>query len=230
MSHAATFPGDQPASRAGVSPLVPALLVVWAGLIFGFGATGAFVVATGTPPLRLFAAVAGPVIAFLIAYRWSAAVREFVLMADLRFITATQAWRFGGFTFLALYTYGVLPGYFAWPAGLGDMAIGAAAPWMLVALAREPEFAASRRFVTWNVLGILDLVVAVTVAAAVPLLFPNRVGAISTAAMARLPLVLIPGFLVPGFLILHLIALAQARRARRAGVHARLLKEDRPTT
>jgi hypothetical protein len=155
--------------------------------------------------------VAGPVAAFLIAYRWSAAVREFALMADLRVVTATQAWRFGGFAFLALYTYEVLPGYFAWPAGLGDMAIGAAAPWMLVALAREPTFAASRRFVTWNVLGILDLIVAVTVAAAVPLLVPN--GAVSTAAMARLPLVLIPGFFVPGFLILHLIALAQARRA-----------------
>jgi hypothetical protein len=216
MSYAATFPGDQPASRAGVSPLVPALLVVWVGLIFGFGATGAFVVAAGTPPLRLFAAVAGPVIAFLIAYRWSAAVREFALMADLRLITATQAWRFGGFAFLALYAYGVLPGYFAWPAGLGDMAIGAAAPWMLVALAREPGFAASRRFVTWNVLGILDLIVAVTVAAAVPLLFPNVAGAISTAAMARLPLVLIPGFFVPGYLILHVIALAQARRAASA--------------
>ena len=213
MSHAATFPGDQPASRTGVSPLVPAILVVWVGLIFGFGATGAFVVAAGTPPLRLFAAVAGPVIAFLIAYRWSAAVREFALMADLRFVAATQAWRFGGFAFLALYAYGVLPGYFAWPAGLGDMAIGAAAPWMLVALAREPGFAASRTFVTWNVLGILDLIVAVTVAAAVPLLFPNGVGAISTAAMARLPLVLIPGLFVPGYLILHVIALAQARRA-----------------
>jgi hypothetical protein len=134
-------------------------------------------------------------------------------MADLRFVTATQAWRFGGFAFLALYTYGVLPGYFAWPAGLGDMAIAAAAPWMLVSLARQPGFAASRRFVTWNVLGILDLIVAVTVAAAVPLLFPNVVGAISTAAMARLPLVLIPGFFVPGYLILHVIALAQARRA-----------------
>ena len=209
MSPAATFPGDQPASRAGVS-LVPALLVVWAGLILGFGATGAFVVATGAPPLRLFAAVAGPVLAFVIAYRWSAAVRGFAWRADLRFVTVTQAWRFGGFAFLALYTYGVLPGYFAWPAGLGDMAIGAAAPWMLVALTREPGFAASRSFVTWNVLGILDLIVAVTVAAAVPLLFPS--GAISTAAMARLPLVLIPGFFVPGFLILHLIALAQARR------------------
>ena len=216
MSHAATFPADHPASRAGVSALVSALLVVWVGLIFGFGATEAFVSAAGAPPLRLLAAVLGPVIAFLIAYRLSAAVREFALMADLRFVTATQAWRFGGFAFLALYTYGVLPGYFAWPAGLGDMAIGAAAPWMLVGLAREPGFAASRKFVTWNVLGILDLIVAVTVGAVVPLLFPNMLGAIPTGAMTHLPLVLIPGFFVPGYIILHVIALAQSRRVASA--------------
>ena len=122
-----------------------------------------------------------------------------------------SSWRFGGFAFLALYTYGVLPGYFAWPAGLGNMAIGAAAPWMLVGLARERGFAASWKFVTWNVLGILDLVVAVSVGAVVPLLFPNAVSAIPTGAMTRLPLVLIPGFFVPGYLILHVIALAQAR-------------------
>jgi hypothetical protein len=63
---------------------------------------------------------------------------------------------------------------------------------------------------------ILDLIVAVTVGAVVPLLFPNVVGAIPTGAMTRLPLVLIPGFFVPGYLILHAIALAQARRVASA--------------
>jgi len=52
------------------------------------------------------------------------------------------------------------------------MAIGAAAPWMLWAwrvsrVRLEPEIC------DWNVLGILDLIVAVTVGAVVPLLFPN---------------------------------------------------------
>jgi len=213
MSHAATLPADRPASRAGASTLISVLLVAWASLIVWLGAAGAFVASAGTPPLGLLTAVLGPVIAYLVAYRRSATVREFALTADLRFLTATQAWRFGGFVFLALYAYGVLPGYFALPAGIGDMAIGAAAPWMLMGLAREPGFAASRRFVAWNVLGILDLVVAVSVGAVVPLLFPSVAGAITTAAMARLPLVLIPGFFVPGFLILHGIALGQARRA-----------------
>jgi hypothetical protein len=161
-------------------------------------------------------AVLGPVIAFLIAYRASAAVRERVLHADLRVVAIVQAWRFGGFTFLALYTYGVLPAYFAWPAGLGDMAIGFTAPWMLMGLARTPGFVASRRFVTWNLLGILDLVVAVSVGAVVTLLFPELGGGITTAPMTRLPLVLVPGLFVPAFLILHLIALAQAAAARSA--------------
>ena len=196
--------------------LVSALLIVWLGLIVGLGATDAFVATPGTPPLRLLVVVLGPVIAFLIAYRMFAAVRAYALMIDLRFVTATQAWRFGGFAFLALYTYGVLPGYFAWPAGLGDMAIGAAAPWILLGLAREPGFAASRTFVSWNVLGILDLIVAVTVGAVVPLLFPNVISSIPTGAMTRLPLVLIPGFFVPGYIILHVIALAHARRAASA--------------
>jgi hypothetical protein len=213
MSHAATLHGDHPAFRTGASGLVSAVVMAWLGLIAWLGAREAFVAAAGAPPVLLLAAVLGPVMAFLIGYRVSPAVRELAAAADLRLITATQAWRFGGFAFLALYTYGVLPGYFAWPAGLGDMAVGAAAPWMLVGLAREPRFAVSRRFVTWNVLGILDLVVAVTAGAVVPLLFPGVLSDVPTGAMTRLPLVLIPGFFVPGYVILHVVALAQARRA-----------------
>jgi hypothetical protein len=211
MSYAATLVDDRPPSRSA-SVLPSALLAVWFGLIFWFGATDAFVAAPGVPPLRLLVAVLGPVLTFLIAYRASPAVRTFVLMADLRFTTATQAWRFAGFGFLALYTYRVLPAYFAWPAGLGDMAIAFSVPWMLSGLARDPRFAASRRFVVWNALGMLDLVVAVSMGALVPLLFPGLVGAGPGEALARLPLVLIPGFFVPGYLILHVIALVQARR------------------
>lgn len=216
MSHAATFPGDRPTPRAGTSVIIATLLAVWFGLIFWLGATEAFVTTGGAPPLRLLAAVLGPVLAFLVAYRLSPAVRSLALTADLGFLTATQAWRFGGFAFLALNTYGVLPAYFAWPAGLGDMAIAATVPWMLAGLAREPGFAASRRFVIWNVLGILDLVLAVSLGALVPLLFPSVVGTVPSGALARLPLAVIPGFFVPAYLIMHLTALAQSRRAATA--------------
>jgi hypothetical protein len=137
------------------------------------------------------------------------AFRHFVLMIDLRLATGIQAWRFAGLGFLALYTYGVLPGLFAWPAGLGDMAIGLTAPWLVLALIRAPAFARSRSFSVWNVFGISDLVVAVNLGmlASVP-----GADGITTAAMARLPLVLIPAYCVPLFVLLHLAALVQVRR------------------
>jgi hypothetical protein len=110
-----------------------------------------------------------------------------------------QAWRWAGFGFLTLYTYGILPGIFAWPAGLGDMAIGVTSPLVLAALLRRPGFAASRTFIAWNLSGILDLTLAISIGALGPLLAPNLYGAVSTASMAQLPLVLIPTYLVPMF-------------------------------
>lgn len=153
-----------------------------------------------------------PLTLFLVGYSAIRPLREFILSADVRLIAGIQAWRWAGFGFLSLYTYKVLPGIFAWPAGLGDMAIGITAPLMLAGLLRRPGFAASRSFVAWNLSGILDLTVAVSIGALVPLFAPNLYGTVSTGHMTQLPLVLIPTYLVPTFLMLHLTALFQARR------------------
>ena len=131
----------------------------------GVASFGAFVSPLGTIPLRIVIAVAAPLIVFFAVYSMSAALRTFVLEIDVALATALQAWRFGGFTFLALYAHGVLPGIFSWPAGLGDMAIGVTAPWVAFALGRQSDFVTSRLFVVWNLLGILDLVVAVSIGA-----------------------------------------------------------------
>jgi hypothetical protein len=106
----------------------------------------------------------------------------------------------------------VLPGVFAWPAGLGDIAIGVTAPWVALALVRRPGFVTSRVFVVWNLFGILDLVVAVSAGALSSVLASGVAGDVTTGPMAQLPLVLIPKYLVPLFLMLHLAALFQARR------------------
>jgi hypothetical protein len=68
----------------------------------------------------LLTAVVGPVIAFLIGTGLSRWFREIVLAVDLPTISGIQGWRFAGFVFLALWAQGLLPGYFAWPAGAGD--------------------------------------------------------------------------------------------------------------
>jgi hypothetical protein len=213
MSNAVlSHPGRPKSSAVPVAGrLVAATLAVWLALVFLFGAGELFVTPGGALPLTLLLAATVPIIVFLAAFWVSPQFRDFVLAIDLRLTTGVQAWRFAGFGFLALYTNGLLPGYFAWPAGLGDIAISITAPLMIVALIRQPSFAASKTFVAWNVLGILDLVVAVGMGALAPRLFVNVSGAITTAPMAHLPLVLIPAYFVPVFIILHLAALFQAR-------------------
>jgi len=134
----------------------------------------------------------------------------------LRFIAGIQAWRWAGLGFLSLYAYNILPGIFALPAGLGDMAIGVTAPWIILALVRQPGFAAGAAFRRWNVLGIVDLVVAVSLGTLSSTLSTGAPGEISTAPMATLPLLLIPAFLVPLFLMLHAAALLQSRQLIRS--------------
>lgn len=187
-------------------------LSAWLVAVFALGSFGLFVRPAGAPPFPILFGFALPIAVFLALYFASHAFRQAVLEADLAFITAVQAWRAGGLGFLALYTYGVLPGLFAWPAGLGDIAIGVTAPALVLALARDPAVAQSRRFVVWNLLGILDLVVAVSMGAIGSGFLPGLAPAVSTTPMSQMPLVLIPAYFVPVFLMLHLTALFQVRR------------------
>ncbi len=214
MSNTAVSRVGQPklpaVSNTGTS--VAIFFSVWLALVLMLGARGAFVAAPGAPPLGLLIGLVAPLSLFLIGYSRIPSLRELALTADLRVIVGVQAWRWAGLEFLALYTYRILPGIFAWPAGLGDMAIGITAPFVLARLLREPNYASSRRFVVWNLLGILDLTVAVSIGALIPRFAPSLFGTVTTTPMTQLPLVLIPTFLVPTFLILHLTALLQARR------------------
>jgi hypothetical protein len=163
--------------------------------------------------MPIFFGFAIPLAIFFAAYFGWNKFRAFVLGADLRFVAAIQAWRWAGFGFLALYAHRVLPALFAFPAGLGDMAVGITAPWIVLGLIREPNFASSKRFVIWNIMGILDLVVAVSLGTICSGFIPGLTGNVTTSSMAQLPLVLIPAFLVPFFIMLHVTALAQTRIA-----------------
>ena len=201
-------------SRSGIRLIVLLVLAIWFVAVVTLGAKGAFLGKPGAPPVVLGIGVTAPLLAFFAWLRLSPAFRDFILSLDLRLTTAMHAWRWAGMGFLFLYAYDALPGPFALPAGLGDMAVGLAAPWMILGFARQPRFAASRAFVRWNWLGILDLVVALGLGSTLAMIMP---GTISTAPMATLPLLLVPVFLVPIFLMLHAAALMQSRRVRGDG-------------
>jgi hypothetical protein len=168
-------------------------------------------------PLPILAGVLAPILVFLIAFWTVSPFRDLVMSIDLPVMAGIQAWRFAGLGFIALYAYGVLPPLFALPAGLGDMAIGVTAPLVILALRRHPAFAGSRLFWIWNLFGMLDLVVAVSLGALSAVLGIGISVGITTFPMGRMPLVLIPTFLVPVFVMLHLASLLQARRLAAAG-------------
>jgi hypothetical protein len=214
----------RPNVRAGVF----VALAAWFGLVFVLASQGAFVAGVGSPPLPIFFGVAIPLALFLAAYFGLKSFRDFILGADLRFVAAIEAWRWAGLGFLSLYANGILPGLFALPAGLGDMAIGFSAPWIVLSLVRDPLFAASRRFVIWNILGIIDFVIAMSTATMSSGAFPGisaLIGSVTVNPMTGLPLVLIPAFMVPFFTMLHLTALFQARQLARA--HLGSVRSDR---
>jgi hypothetical protein len=200
----------QPSAGRASAPLVM-VIAAWFVTIFALGATGAFMAPPKTPPLALLIAFVAPIALGVIAYRASTRFREWVLGIEPRLLVTLMAWRWAGFSFVTLYVYGILPGFFAWPAGLGDMAIGATAPWILGRLTASPAFASSRTFVRWNRLGLLDLFVAISLGAIGGVLLSDQ--PVTTAPMATLPLVLIPAFMVPIFILMHFAMLAQAKRA-----------------
>ena len=206
--------------HSSLRTVVFAALALWLGLVSYLGSQGAFVGRADSPPLPIFLGVAIPLVLFFGAYFGWGAFRAFILSADLRLVSAMQGWRWAGLGFLSLYAHGVLPGLFAFPAGLGDMAIGVTAPWVVLRLIRQPSFAASRRYRIWNILGIVDFVVAVSIGTVCSGFIPGLTLTVTTSAMAQLPLMHIPAYMVPFFIMLHATALFQARQLARKSASA----------
>jgi hypothetical protein len=135
-------------------------------------------------------------------------------------IVVVQLYRALGVVFLILYAGGQLPALFAWPAGVGDIAVGLSAPFVALAYARAPhENSGAVR--AWNLLGILDLTVAVTMGF---LTSPSAIAPIvvhpSSELVTLFPLVMVPVYVVPLSIMLHLASLAKLHRGANVLVHA----------
>jgi len=202
--------------HGGAGPVLGTAAVVglWFAVILAANFAGAFEPDPTRPPLALAAALALPAIIFVVFYRLSARVRTFALGLDLGLLTAIQGWRVLGGMFLVLYAYGLLPGIFAWPAGVGDVVVGLAAPFVVASI--TDGAAGWQRKVFWlNIAGLVDFVGAVGTG----LLASNSaLGILDVAVrsdpMTALPLALIPTFAVPFFIVVHVISLIQLARIK----------------
>jgi hypothetical protein len=154
-------------------------------------------------------AVAGTLISLLLATRIPLVFRILAAPGTPARLALPHTLRVVGVLFLIVMAQGHLPAAFALPAGLGDIAIGVAAPLVARRLARDSGHTGAVRF---NVLGILDLVVAGIIGF---LLLGLVEVTPSTAPLTLLPLALIPTAAVPLAVALHIVSLSRLRTAAR---------------
>ncbi len=193
-------------TNANYGRLTAGIIAAWFVFALSASALHVFETKPGVPPLPVGISALAPIIVFLIWFAASTSFRRFALALNPGTLTFVQSWRIAGLAFLTLYAAGLLPGFFALPAGWGDIAIGTTAPWAALKLT---NFSRRRGFIFWQILGMLDLVIAVASGTTAGLINPHGV---PTAVMTVLPMSLIPTFAVPLFFILHIICIAQARQ------------------
>jgi hypothetical protein len=118
-------------------------------------------------------------------------------------LIAVHTWRIVGIVFLWGMTQGLLDPAFAIPAGVGDILIGITAIPFAIFLWKGYSWS-KYAVVVWSVLGIADLVNAVTLGV---ITNPD----FSTSTMATFPWILVPTVGVPLALALHGITLYRLR-------------------
>ena len=204
----AAWPAEE---RARTVFAVAIILGGWLAVSVALGAAGVYHSGASDLPTIQYGIVPPILIGAYLIWR-SEWVKRIIDAVPQSWLVGVQLYRALGVIFLILYAGGKLPSLFAWPAGVGDIAIGLFAPVVGLAYANAPREAAGL-VRTWNVLGILDLVIAVGTGfiSAPSLLQPIEVQPTSDL-MTVLPMVLIPIYLVPLSILLHLASLAKLRR------------------
>jgi hypothetical protein len=189
---------------AGLSGLA---LAAWAITTAVLASSGSYQAPNthGPPPVGIQLVTA---LAILSACLWlSPTLRG--LLRNQKNLIRLNVWRLEGALFLALMLTGQLPALWAIPAGVGDVLIGGAAFWVA---ARLDAPGGRRRAIVFNLLGLLDLVVAIGLGITAN---PGPAQLFHTTPDAELltsfPLALVPGFLVPLAFMVHFVSLWQVR-------------------
>ena len=153
-----------------------------------------------------------PIVAGILLFFLWRPLRRVIEIVPQQWIVGIQLYRALGVVFLILYAIGRLPGVFALPAGAGDVLVGLLAPVVATAQTRQWRHA-NTLLRAWNLLGLSDLVVALTTGF---LTSPSPLQRFAFDApnvlISRYPLVMVPVFLVPLAILLHLASLQKLRQ------------------
>jgi hypothetical protein len=185
---------------------VGALLAAWLAAAVTTGGADVFLGRAGDVAPAIAGGLLIPIVAGLLITRIPAVRDALAAPRVLVLLTLVNLWRVAGIIFIALYLQNLLPAHFALPAGIGDVLIGLAAPFVAYALWKHP--ARRRPAIVLHALGLLDLVVAVTMSVlSAPGALQVFTGEPNTLPLTVLPEVLVPTFLVPLAVIVHITAL-----------------------
>jgi hypothetical protein len=178
-----------------------AVFVVWLGVSAGFTQFEAFHDGPHRTPWLVYWFFALIVIGPIAVARWSS-LNE--LLADRRTLAQlliTQTARWLGCVFLVLEVGGQVPGFFAYPAAFGDIAVGITACVAVVALIWSRSVSIP---IAWSLLGLLDFVGAVGTG----FLASQAIAVVHTdpptSVFTQWPMVLFPAYMVPFSTILHI--------------------------
>src|SRR5215470_15511195 len=159
---------------------------VWLVGVFLLGAAGNDVL----PPRIPMALVSTLLLGYLLLL--SPTFRRIVSAIPQHWLIGIQTFRILGGVFLVRYVAGELPGLFALPAGIGDVATGLLAPFVAYAWYSGRPYARGAA-IAWNLFGMADLVDAVVL------------GVLTSGGAGGLgfPIVLVPVYAVPRAFLIH---------------------------
>jgi hypothetical protein len=181
-------------------------LLAWFALIWQLALAGVMQSRVGALPL-LPVAIFTPLVIGLPLILRSQRIAAALDALPASWLVGLQVYRVLGGAFLVQLALGRLSAAFALPAGIGDILVGVLALPAAFYLNRDEDRGRTIA-VIWNLLGIFDLAVAITMGF---LTSTGRLGAVGPGPLVY-PLVMIPAFAVPLSLILHGVSLWQLKR------------------
>jgi len=196
--------------------LIAVVLVAWFLVALLLARAGLFRAVVDGPLLpTIVYGITLPILIGIAVVLLSRAFGRVLAAVPQHWLVGVQVYRMLGVIFLVSHANGLLPGVFAIPAGYGDILVGLTAA-VVAYLYAKKGLQTRRAVVGWNVLGIVDLLVAVTLGF---LSSPGRFQILSLGApnemIGAYPLVMIPVFAVPLSILLHVCSLTKLSRETR---------------
>jgi hypothetical protein len=186
-------------------------VVAWGALVLVLAREEVFATDAGTTTPIIALGIAVPIVAG-VAFLRIPGVRGAIDRIPLQWLVGVQLYRVLGGLFLIAYPRDEMPGEFALPAGIGDIAVGLAAVAVAYLVATRGAEQTRTAVLTWCAFGIADLVVAVgTGFLSSPSILQQLALDDPNTAITRYPFVLIPTFLVPISILLHVCVIARLR-------------------